>query len=244
MRISLFLAALLGAVVMREAKAEFVGDIVLAPAGCQASGLCRLVEDFGYIDPAKVGWQAKAGLMTDGASIPSWAQPFIGSPWENAFIKAAVLHDHYCVRTVRERTQTHRMFYYALVESGVSKAKASVMYYAVLVGSHMWTKPMKGKTCQGVPNCIQNVSSGLPTAPNASLKTNEVGELVLYWAPRFDDPNVLEDIRQASALIETDPTMSLEAVEALALRRHPNDVFLRNGDTIIYTPSPSPLETK
>jgi hypothetical protein len=126
------------------ALAEFVGTLSFKPIDCKATGQCELAYDFGYIDPNRVGWQAKAGLKTDGASIPPWAQPIIGGPWEEQFIRAAVIHDWYCIRTVRTRRATHQMFYSALIEGGVSRPKALTMYYAVTVGSHMWVKLMEG----------------------------------------------------------------------------------------------------
>src|SRR5262245_5519353 len=115
-----------------SASAEFVGKLEFKPADCKNAGTCELVYDFGYIDPNRLGWQAKAGLKTDGASIPSWATPIIGGPWEEQFVGAAVIHDHYCIRTVRTRRATHRMFYDALI--GIIRAKALAMYYAVIVG--------------------------------------------------------------------------------------------------------------
>jgi len=127
------------------ARAEFIGKLEFKPAGCKSAGQCELVFDFGYIEPGGYGWQAKAGLKTDGASIPSWAQPIIGGAWDAEYIRAAVIHDHYCIRTVRPRTATHRMFYNALIESGVDRPKALVMYYAVMVGSHMWIN-LHGRT--------------------------------------------------------------------------------------------------
>jgi len=244
MRKMLLIAGLIGLSMMKPAKAAFIGELVFSPPDCQASGKCRLEKDFGYVDPDKIGWEAKAGLMTDGASIPSWAQPIIGTPWDKRFIKAAVLHDHYCIRTVRERTRTHRMFYNALVESGVDRIKASIMYYAVLVGSHMWTKPMKGDTCAGVANCIQVVGGGMPIVPNASVKKNEIGETLIYRAPRFEDPKIRQDIDEARSLIETSEVMTPEAIEALALKRHPGDFFLRHGDTVIYQGSTTKLQTE
>lgn len=215
------------------ASAQFIGRLELVPQGCEQSGKCTLAHDFGYRDPKGVGWQAKAGLVTDGASIPAIAQPIIGSPWDPQFVRAAVLHDHYCIRTVYPRTQTHRMFYDALIESGVNRVKASVMYYAVMVGSHMWIKPMEGERCSGMSNCIRNVE-GRTNIGDAVLRRSPAGELQIYRAPRFDNPAILEDIRQAQRLMEAGDFDTPEKVEALAKQRHPNDLFLQNGDTIRY----------
>lgn len=216
-----------------SARAEFVGRLDFKPTGCQSAGQCELVYDFGYIDPNGVGWQAKAGLKTDGASIPSWAQSIIGGAWDREFIRAAIIHDHYCVRTVRSRTATHRMFYNALIESGVSQAKSLVMFYAVTVGSHIWINLMEGQSCSGVNNCIRSRPAPM-VIPGASVRSNQIGELQAYRAPRFDDPVVMQDIREAQTIIEAGSLKTPEDVEQLAKRRNPSDFFLINGDSIRY----------
>jgi hypothetical protein len=215
----------------------------LAPPGCQASGECRLVYDFGYYDPRGIGWQAKAGLKTDGASIPTLAQPFIGGPWDQEFIRAAVLHDHYCIRTVRERTQTHRMFYDALVESGVSRVKAGVMYYAVLVGSHMWVNLMEGEACPGMRVCVRNIRDRTPI-PGTVVRSNSEGQKQAYRPPRFEDPMVRKDIEEAGAIILTSGEGDAAAIEALARQRNPTDFFLNNGDWVAYEDETSKYPTK
>lgn len=215
------------------ANAKFIGTLAFKPAGCQAAGECKLVYDFGFIDPRGVGWQAKAGLKTDGASIPSWAQAIIGGPWENGFIKAAVIHDWYCIRTVRTRSSTHRMFFDALIESGVSRSKSLIMYYGVTVGSHMWINLMEGQNCKGVANCIQSVGAALPI-PDAIVRKSENGELQAYRAPRFDQPEIAKDIAEAAVIIEGGSIDTPEEVEAMALNRHPDDFFLQHGDAVVY----------
>ena len=215
------------------ALAEFVGKLEFRPAGCKTAGECELVYDFGYIDPNRLGWQAKAQLKTDGASIPSWAEPVIGGAWEEQFVRAAVIHDHYCIRTVRSRRATHRMFYDALIESGVNRAKALSMYYAVIVGSHMWINLVEGQPCRGMDNCIQNVNGNLQV-PDTIVRKNETGDLQAYRPQRFTQPNIAKDILEASAIIEGGSINSPEAVEGLALSRNRGDFFLKNGDAIAY----------
>jgi hypothetical protein len=216
-----------------SARAEFVGKLEFKPADCKSAGQCELVYDFGYIEPGGYGWQAKAGLKTDGASIPSWAQSIIGGAWDAEYIRAAVIHDHYCIRTVRARTATHRMFYNALIESGVDRAKALVMYYAVMVGSHIWINLMEGQPCSGVSNCVR----ARPTEtviPNSTIRPNQNDELQAYRAPRFDDPAVMQDIREAQKIIEAGSVKAPDEVEQLAKRRNPSDFFLTHGDSVRY----------
>lgn len=216
-----------------SARAEFLGELDFQPAGCKGTGQCELIYDFGYIDPKGVGWQAKAGLKTDGASIPSWAQLIVGGAWDGEFIRAAIIHDHYCERTVRPRTATHRMFYDALIESGVAQAKALVMYYAVMVGSHMWINLMEGQPCSGMGNCVRSRPSQT-VIPGASVRSNQIGELQAYRPPRFDDPAVMQDIREAQKIIEAGSVKAPEEVEQLAKRRNPSDFFLTHGDSVRF----------
>src|SRR5258708_12248170 len=69
------------------APAQFSGDLVLWPKGCEAAGQCIIKEALRFKDASGTVWEAKAGLKTDGASIPGVFQPFIGSPFETRFIK-------------------------------------------------------------------------------------------------------------------------------------------------------------
>lgn len=223
----------LAAVFSTSARAEFVGELGFIPNECKGSGECTLAFDFGYIDPRGVGWQAKAGLKTDGASIPSWAQPIIGGPWEQQFLPAAVIHDHYCIRTVRTRSSTHRMFYDALIESGVNRFKALTMYYAVMVGSHMWIDLIEGHKCSGLNNCIQNINV-TQTIPGSTIRRNEAFQLQAYRPARFEDPAVSKDISEARTIIEGGSINSPEEVEQLAKNRNPNDFFLTHSDSINY----------
>ena len=95
---------------------------------------------------------------TDGASIPGWAQPIIGAPFDRSYLKAAILHDHYTYREnhVRSWRSTHRMFRDALLASGIAPLKAQVMYFAVLAGGARWKEIVQGEPCPG--DCIKTVS--------------------------------------------------------------------------------------
>src|SRR5690606_25020755 len=126
------------------ASAGFEGTLTLLPSGCEASGQCTPGTDFGFVDSAGYGWQAAKGLLTDGASIPPWAQPLVGGAFDESFIKAAIIHDHYCVRHVRPWRNTHKVFHEALLASGVAPGKAGIMYFAVLVGGPKWVKLVQG----------------------------------------------------------------------------------------------------
>lgn len=50
------------------------------------------------------------GLEFDGASIPVWAWPLIGSPFTGKYRKAAVIHDQMCHDQTRPAKEAHWIF--------------------------------------------------------------------------------------------------------------------------------------
>lgn len=175
-----------------------------------ASSVCRrLSKAFAYIRSDR-GFEAAPGLITDGASIPKWARKIIGEPFDEAFIRAAVLHDHYSRRdnAVLSYLTTQRLFYWALIDSKVPNRKALAMYAAVIVGAPKWTlfyksKPEKCDTPMDV-DCVRN---------DGSVKADDV----LDYAPSvFDAPGVedaIETIGRSPAVESED----IDAVEREAL---------------------------
>lgn len=226
-------------------NAQFVGKLELTPKDCESTGRCTLVYDFGFIDPMKVGWQASAGLATDGATIPFWAKPFIGGSFEKEFIKAAVIHDWYCDRTVRAWTQTHRVFYDALLASGVDSVKAKIMYYAVLVGGPKWIELIKGNECKvgGAGACINNVN-GNTSFPDGNILNRASGEKYIFRKARYSEPAVISDTAAVKSIIEANNAITPEALEDLAKSRNPNDLYFKNGSSIRYQDKSSNLPTE
>ena len=114
-----------------------------------------LAADFGYVDAKGVGWQTNKETKTDGASIPPLLRPFVGSPWEDGYIRAAVIHDWYCDRHVRTWKETHRVFYDAMLASGLQKPKAKLLFYAVYAFGPCWGYLVPGQSCAAGNDCIQ-----------------------------------------------------------------------------------------
>lgn len=213
-------------------RAGFIGELKLTPPGCESKGTCVLGSEFGYVDPTGTGWMAAAGLLTDGASIPPWAVPIVGKPFEAAFVKAAVIHDHYCARHVRPWRQTHRVFYDALRESGVSKGKAGTMYFAILVGGPKWAKLVKGKPCPLGHACINDVRIG-NSVPGTNVLLGEENAVLLtrpaaYASARFANLMALE----VPELERKGEALEVEDVELKAAKAMAGDFFFSNGDEI------------
>ncbi len=214
------------------AHAGFIGQLQLLPPGCEASTECRLGQDFGFVDSAGVGWQAAKGLLTDGASIPEWAKPFIGASFEPAFIKAAVIHDHYCVRRVRPWRQTHKVFHEALLSSGVSPMHAGIMYLGVLVGGPKWVKLVPGKSCPVGMGCINQVDVSA-SAGGSSLGFSAASAIIMKRPADYGSSRFRQRFEQGlSELLSSSTPPDAAKIEALASGIMATDFYFRNGDEV------------
>jgi len=81
---------------------------------------------------------ARVGLEFDGASIPVWAWPLIGSPFTGKFRKAAVIHDTLCAKPDRPYRDAHRLMYECCRSLGVGRVRARLIYWALLIGGSKW----------------------------------------------------------------------------------------------------------
>lgn len=234
MNAKLALAAVAMMGLATPASADFVGTLAFTPTGCEQAGLCTLVYDFGFIDSKGVGWQASAGDKTDGASIPAWAQPFVGAPFDKDFIKSAVIHDHYCDRHVRTWRDTHRVLYEGLIAGGTPSVTAKIMYYAVLIGGPKWIGLIKGEPCQVGKICTKAVGAGTDI-PKTTVITNDAGDLVAARPAQFDRPDMKTELADVQKYLEEKgEAVTLDDLMARAKERNPDDMFFKLGDSIPY----------
>ncbi len=98
----------------------------------------KLLSNFSFTDPNGMIWLAKQSSVIDGASIPSFAWVFIGSPFVGKYREASVIHDIACDEKIRTWESVHLAFYYAMRASGVGTLKAKIMYAAVYHGGPRW----------------------------------------------------------------------------------------------------------
>jgi Protein of unknown function (DUF1353) len=207
---------------------QFQGELKLLPKGCEAAGQCTLAQKLRFVDSQGEIWEAAAGLVTDGASIPGIFQPFVGEPFHERFIRAAIVHDHYCDRHVKSWRKTHRVFYDALIDQGVSVAKAKTMYYAILVGGPKWIKLIAGNNCG--QSCV-NANKSL--AGVAGYRSR---------AADYSLPGLSEELSKLNSTLGSDPNgLTLEQLEKRAAAFRPDDYYFKNGDSVIVT---SPIITE
>jgi hypothetical protein len=99
----------------------------------------RLVVDFAFIDSRGVRWDAPAGRIINGASIPEtlWSS-VVGTPYVGDYRRASVVHDVACEDKKRPHEEVHYMFYEAMVCDGVPQERAWLMYTAVRLFGPKW----------------------------------------------------------------------------------------------------------
>ena len=102
-----------------------------------------VMSEFSYTDPYGLVWDAPAGSVTDGASIPRYLWSLIGGPFEGKYRNASVLHDVAYGEHKRPWQDCDRMFYYAMRCSGVSAVEAKTMFYALYKFGHHWKFPIR-----------------------------------------------------------------------------------------------------
>src|SRR5439155_1031595 len=102
-----------------------------------------LLTELSYTDPNGLIWDAPAGSVVDGASIPRYLWSIMGGPFEGKYRNASVLHDVAYGEHKRPWWDCDRMFYNAMRCSGVSIGEAKTMYYALYKFGRHWKFPIK-----------------------------------------------------------------------------------------------------
>lgn len=97
----------------------------------------KLLQDFSYTDPDGKLWLAPMDSEINGASIPAPLWSTVGSPYTGDYRNASVVHDVACyhVETANDRKAADKMFYFACLAGGCSKAQARLLYLGVRVGA-------------------------------------------------------------------------------------------------------------
>lgn len=125
-----------------EEHGKFVGDLKYTPIG---HGNHKILEYFEYVDPEGEIWGVPKGTITDGASIPRVLWSLVGSPFTGDYIKAAVVHDHFCDMKSRGWKETHRVFYHAMRAGGEPEGMAKLMYLGVYYRGPRWSASQQTK---------------------------------------------------------------------------------------------------
>jgi hypothetical protein len=95
----------------------------------------RLLEDFWYLDPDNRRWDARAGTVINGASIPRTLWSTVGSPYTGDYRRAALVHDAAVGAEGVLRADADAMFYFACLAGGCTLLQAKMLYAGVRLGA-------------------------------------------------------------------------------------------------------------
>lgn len=98
----------------------------------------KLQQPYAYVDRCGRYWIAPSGSISDGASIPAFLWRLVGTPLVGKYRDAAVIHDWYCSVRTENYLSVHRMFYEAMIASGVESGVAWRFYLGVRIGGPSW----------------------------------------------------------------------------------------------------------
>lgn len=190
----------------------------------------KLLEQFSYTAPTGEQWRAPAGSIVDGASIPPWAWPLIGGPFEGRYREASVIHDVACDEKKRPWQSVHRAFYTAMRANGVGEIKAKTMYAAVYHQGPRWERTIEllATRAQETEKIHELSGKALKGEELGDLRakysthTESPGQLIAYRASYTPEPPKLErnDFDELVKAIEAS-NMSLEQIEDYATKIKP-----------------------
>jgi hypothetical protein len=171
----------------------------------------RLISDLTFVDEADLEWPVPKGAEVDGASIPKPFWSIIGGPYEGKYRDASIIHDFYCDRRTRKWEATHRVFYEAMIVSGVETSKAKLMFFAVWWMGPRWEERVSINNRLGTGPII----FGLISQPHDRFDT--VAKIVTLNSPskNVNEANYAGIIKAAQNLIETQD-ISLDEIERIA----------------------------
>ena len=100
----------------------------------------ELLSEYRYKTSEEIIWVVPKGFVVNGASIPYQVWSVVGGPWSGRYRNAAVVHDWMCEEAIIDSNYVHRLFYDMMIESGVERVKARIMYIAVKAFGPQWSK--------------------------------------------------------------------------------------------------------
>ena len=78
------------------------------------------------------------GFEFDGATIPKIFAPLVGCRHDEKYLRAALVHDKLCISRELSWKRTHEIFKEILIECGVNKALANLLYSSIIIGGPKW----------------------------------------------------------------------------------------------------------
>jgi hypothetical protein len=115
---------------------RFTGRLVLEPL--PGSRQMKTLLDFGFLDADGRNWLVPSGTSLDGASIPIGLWSWFGGLWEGKYREACVVHDYHCANRSTDWQSIRRMFYHAMLASGITQLFAKLVFAGVYFAGPRW----------------------------------------------------------------------------------------------------------
>jgi hypothetical protein len=128
---------------------RYTGKLILEPLS--SGRQMKTILDFGFLDGDGRHWPVPPGTIVDGASIPTTMWSLLGGPFEGKCREACAVHDYHCALRSVDWQSVHRMFYHAMLVSGVSERRAKLVYAGVYFAGPRWEDNDPGRSSQPVP---------------------------------------------------------------------------------------------
>ena len=152
---------------------RYTGKLILEPL--QGGQQLKTVLDFGFLDADGKHWPVPPGTSVDGASIPKALPLLWGGLWHGKYREAAVVHDYHCAARSADWQSVHRMFYRAMLASGVSEPRAKLVYAGVYFAGPRWenrvAEPVRLSRPQGGPKQLLEIYCTLSAVTPSRLRS-------------------------------------------------------------------------
>jgi len=205
---------------------RYTGKLILEPL--QGGQQMRTALEFGFLDADGRHWFVPPGTSVDGASIPKalWSLLGLGGPWEGKYREASVVHDYHCAIRSTDWQSIHRVFYRAMLVSGVSERCAKLVYAGVYFAGPRWEDRVVGSERLGRPAIPPQTARGNilyalcrdPIALAVSEAVEYDGTSAFEWITSEHDPadrksEITLGLDKLSDMVEEDAP-SLRSLEA------------------------------
>jgi len=97
------------------------------------------IGDFEFIDSKGVIWRVPKGTIADASSVPRAYWSIVGPPLTSDYTIPTILLDYFTREQKHPPEQVHKMFWDALLATGMETAKAKMFYTSVSTFGPRWT---------------------------------------------------------------------------------------------------------
>jgi Protein of unknown function (DUF1353) len=213
---------------------RYTGKLILEPL--QGGQQLKTVLDFGFLDADGRHWPVPPGTSVDGASIPKALPSLWSDLWQGKYREATVVHDYHCAARSADWQSVHRMFYRAMLASGVSELRAKLIYAGIYFAGPRWedrvAEPVRLSRVQGRTQAPGNILYALCRDP-ITLAVSEAIEyggtsafnlIIPAHQPTYRNAEVILKLDKLSDMVEEDaPSLrNLEAAIDYAVRLIPH----------------------